>query len=73
VKMDKKKVGVIESCSVGCEGDDCSFILIRGVGCGFEWTKPWNEFSEVVKILETGEKIALIESCVPSLGVKKMI
>jgi hypothetical protein len=26
-----QKVGVIESCSVGCEGDDCSFILIPGV------------------------------------------
>jgi hypothetical protein len=28
----------------------------ESVGRGIEWKKPWNEFSEVVNILETGEK-----------------
>ena len=44
----------------------------ESVGCGIEWKKPWNEFSEAVKFLETGQKFGLIERCVP-LDVKQRI
>ena len=42
-----------------------------GVGCArsvVEWKKPWNEFSDDVNILETGEEVGLVER-----GVKEML
>ena len=44
----------------------------ESVGRGIERKKPWNEFSEVVNILETGKKVGLIERCIP-LDVEQRI